>query len=144
MLRWFSHLKIAHKLTLGFGLVLLLMTATLMTDVLASRQQTSVEVQLVNRLYPSRQAANEIVTLVYAANDARLVYVLADNEHAAAQLRAYNQDMQQLRALVGQARTLALSDAQRTIADAFFPVLFGKGDFTTTRAMRSRSNKRGS
>jgi len=37
----------------------------------------------VDRLYPSRQAANEIVTLVYAANDARLVYVVGDNEHAA-------------------------------------------------------------
>jgi hypothetical protein len=83
MLRWFSQLKIARKLTLGFGLVLLLMTTTLVTDVLASRQQTSVEEQLVDRLYPSRQAANEIVTLVYAANDARLVYVVGDNEHAA-------------------------------------------------------------
>src|SRR2546422_1818154 len=103
MVRWFSHLKIAHKLTLGFGLVLLLMTTTLVTDVLASRQQTNVEEHLVDRLYPARQAANEIVTLVYAANNARLVYVLADNEHAAAaQLRAYNQDMQQLRVLVGQ------------------------------------------
>src|SRR5438132_11479778 len=71
MLRWFSNLKIAHKLTLGFGLVLLLMLGTLATDVLASRQQTSVVDQLVDRLYPARQAANQIVTLVYAANTAR-------------------------------------------------------------------------
>ena len=99
MLRWFSNLKIAYKLTLGFGLVLLLMTTTLVTDILASQQQASVVDQLVDRLYPSRQAANEIVTLVYAANNARLVYVLAANEHvAAAQLQTYNQDMQQLRA----------------------------------------------
>ncbi len=130
MLCWFSNLKIAHKLTLGFGLVLLLMTATLVTDVLASRQQTNVVDQLVDRLYPSRQAANEIVSLVYAANNARLVYVLTANEHdAAAQLQTYNQDMQQLRALLGQARALASSDAQRTIADAFSPVFFGKGGF---------------
>ncbi len=73
MLRWFSNLKIAHKLLLGFGLVLVLMATTLVTDVLASRQQTSVVDQLVDRLYPSRQTANQIVTLVYAANNARLV-----------------------------------------------------------------------
>jgi CHASE3 domain sensor protein len=73
MVRWFSNLKIAHKLLLGFGLVLVLMATTLVTDVLASRQQTSVVDQLVDRLYPSRQTANQIVTLVYAANNARLV-----------------------------------------------------------------------
>ena len=42
MLRWFSHLKIAHKLTLGFGLVLLLMTTTLVTDDLAETVPGSV------------------------------------------------------------------------------------------------------
>ena len=70
---------------------------------------------------------------------------LTANEYvAAAQLQTYNQDMQQLCALVGQARALASSDAQRTISDAFSPVFFGKGGFTTTRARRSCSNKRGS
>src|SRR5579859_4201270 len=74
MLRWFNNLKIAHKLTLGFGLILLLMIATQVIGVLASRQQTDGVHQLVHRLYLSRRAANEIVTLVYIAQDARLLY----------------------------------------------------------------------
>jgi len=130
MLRWFNNLKIASKLTLGFGLILLLMASTLVTDVFASRQQTNGVNQLVHRLYLSRHAANEIVTLVYAANDARLLYVLEGNKQdAAAQLQVYNQDMQQIRVQVGQARALAISDAQRTLMDAFLSDFFGKGGF---------------
>src|SRR5579864_3223885 len=63
MLRWFSNLKIAHKLILGFGLVLLLMLATLATDAVVSTGQTAVANHLVDHLYPARQAAGEIVTL---------------------------------------------------------------------------------
>ena len=52
MLRWFANLKVAHKLTLGFGLVLLLMSSTLAADVVASTEQTAVVNRLVHHLYP--------------------------------------------------------------------------------------------
>ena len=66
MLRWFSNLKIAHKLTLGFGLVLLLMLGTLAIDMVASTAQTAEADRLVDHLYPARQVAREIVALAYA------------------------------------------------------------------------------
>ena len=50
-------MKGAHKLALGFGIVLLLMLGTLAADVFASTQQSAVADRLVHHLYPAREAA---------------------------------------------------------------------------------------
>ena len=57
MVQNFIHLKIAHKLTLGFGIVLLLLISALAADTFASTQQTAVADRLVHHLYPAREAA---------------------------------------------------------------------------------------
>src|ERR1700730_1314661 len=98
MLRWFSNLKIAHKLTLGFGLVLLLMLGTLATDAVVSTTQKAVADHLVDHLYPARQAAREVVTLARAADSdaGRYLLELDDQSRAATDLRTYEQEVQQI------------------------------------------------
>ncbi len=131
MLRWFSNLKIAHKLILGFGLVLLLMLGTLATDAVVSTGQTAVANHLVNHLYPARQAAREIVTLARAADSdaGRYLLELDDQSRAATDLRTYEQEVQQIRRALAQAYTLADTDGQRQNIQAFTTFYFGKGGY---------------
>ena len=131
MLRWFSNLKIAHKLTLGFGLVLLLMLATLATDAVVSTEQTAVANHLVDHLYPARQTASEIVTLARAADSdaGRYLLELDDQSRAATDLRTYEQEVQQIRQALTQANALADTDGQRQNIQAFTTFYFGKGGY---------------
>ena len=59
MLRWFANLKVAHKLALGFGLVLLLLIGTLVADVYVSAQQSTVADHIIHHLNPAVEAAHE-------------------------------------------------------------------------------------
>ncbi len=69
MVQRFTNMKVAHKLTLGFGIVLLLMLGTLAADVFASTQQSAVADRLVHHLYPAREAAEQILTWDRSADD---------------------------------------------------------------------------
>src|SRR5438132_2374684 len=128
MRRWFANLKVAHKLALGFGLVLLLMSSTLTVDVGASARQTAVVNRLVYHLYPARQVARGIVTLARAADDDAAWYLmLRDKSQAARYLHVYYQEMQQLREAVTRAQALADSEGQRKELNQFATSYFGKG-----------------
>ena len=74
-------MKVAHKLALGFGIVLLLMLSTLATDVLASTQQSAVADRLVHHLYPARQVAEQILTQDRSADDDGGAYLLSRGTH---------------------------------------------------------------
>jgi methyl-accepting chemotaxis protein len=131
MLRWFSNLKIAHKLTVGFGLVLLLMLGTLATDVVVSTAQTAVADHLVDHLYPARQVARQIVALAYAADgDAgRYLLEIENQSEAATDLHSYDREVQRLRQALTQAYALADTDGQRQDIQAFTTFYFGKGGY---------------
>ncbi len=131
MVRWFSNLKIGLKLTLGFGLVLLLMLGTLATDVVVSTAQKAIADHLVDHLYPARQAAREIVTLARAADSdaGRYLLELDDQSRAATDLRTYEQEVQQIRQALAQANALADTDGQRQNIQAFTTFYFGKGGY---------------
>ncbi len=51
----FIAMKVAHKLALGFGIVLLLLLSTLAADVVASTQQSAVVDRLVHHLRTHRR-----------------------------------------------------------------------------------------
>ncbi|MBA2287824.1 MAG: diguanylate cyclase [Ktedonobacteraceae bacterium] len=126
MLSWFANLKIAHKLALGFGLVLLLMSSTLAVDVLASAQQSAVVAHLVYHLYPARYSAREIVTLVRAADADSARYIITrDKLQATRLLYIYYQDIQQLRETVSKANVLADSREQQQALNQFSTFYFG-------------------
>jgi CHASE3 domain sensor protein len=126
MFNWFAHLKIAHKLALGFGLVLLLMGGTLAADVTASTQQSALADRLVHHLFPARMAAREIVTWVRSADDDGAWYILTRKPaQAAALLHTYYADTQRVQANLAAARALADTASQRTAMQSF--VGFGQG-----------------
>jgi len=90
MVQRFIQMKVAYKLTLGFGIVLLLMLSTLAVDVVASTQQSSLLEHIVHHLNPEREAAHEIATLVRAADDDGALYLLtSDPRRAASSLHNY-------------------------------------------------------
>jgi diguanylate cyclase (GGDEF)-like protein len=123
-------MKVAHKLALGFGIVLLLLLSTLATDVFASKQQSTVVDRLVHHLYPARKAAEQIVTWDRSADDDAAAYVLSrDKTLAASYLQAYNTDVQHLRDVLVQAQALADTDAQRHDIQQFTLYYFGTGGY---------------
>lgn len=138
---WFANLNVTHKLSLGFGLVLLLMSSTLAVDVLASTQQTAVVNRLVQHLYPARQSAHNIVTLARAADDDAAWYLmLRDTSQTAIYLRTYYQEVQQLRQTVTQTEALADTQVQRQELEQFVTFYFGKGGYydDTVAAFRQK------
>ena len=143
MVQRFIKMKVAHKLTLGFGIVLLLMLSTLTADVVASTYQTTVVDRLVHHLYPSRQMAEQIVTLDRSADDDGAAYLLSrDKTLAAIYLHAYATDVQQLRDVLIQARALSDTNGQRHDVQTFTLFYFGKGGYyqdTQTAFAQKRS-----
>jgi len=130
MLRWFANLKVAHKLAIGFGLVLLLLIGTLVTDVYVSDQQSAVGDHIIHHLIPAFGAAHEIVTLTRAADDDGAWYLLArDKKVAAASLNRFEQYVQQLRAVVAEAAALADTPVQRKEIQEFSTFYFRTGGF---------------
>ena len=123
-------MKVAHKLTLGFGIVLLLLIGTLVTDVSVSNQQSAVGDHIIHHLIPASEAAHEIVTLTRAADDDGAWYLLArDKKVAAAALQRFEQDVQQLRAVLAQAEALADTAVQRQDIQGFRTFYFRPGGF---------------
>ena len=123
-------MKVAYKLALGFGLVLLLLIGTLVTDVSVSNQQAAVGDHIIHHLIPAVGAAHEIVTLTRAADDDGAWYLLArDKKVAAAALQRFEQDVQQLRAVLAEAETLADTAAQRQEIQDFRTFYFRPGGF---------------
>ena len=123
-------MKVAHKLVLGFGIVLLLFISTLATDVVASTRQTDVVDRLVHHLYPARQVAEQIVTLTRSADDDGGSYLLSrDKTLATTYLGAYDQDVLQLRNTLVQANVLADTSVQRREIQQFTSYYFGKGGY---------------
>ncbi len=145
MVQRFTQMKVAHKLALGFGIVLLLMLSTLAVDVVASTQQEAVVDHLVHHLYPAREAAEEILTQDRSADDDGGSYLLADNTAlAATYLHAYDQDIQQLRDNLVQAKALADTKEQRTLLQQYTLFYFGKGGYyedTQTAFAQKRSGQ---
>ncbi|MHB8597871.1 MAG: EAL domain-containing protein [Ktedonobacteraceae bacterium] len=145
MLQWLAHLKVAHKLIVGFGFVLLLMSSTLAASAFASTQQTAVVDRLIHHLYPARYAARDIVTLsLDVDNDAARYLLSRDKGQAAASLRSYYQNVQQIREGVILAKALADTDTQRKELEAFTTFYFGKDgyyDDTVTAFKQKQAGK---
>jgi len=130
MVQRFIQMKVAHKLTLGFGIVLLLLIGTLVTDVSVSNQQSAVGDHITHHLIPASEAAHEIVTLTRAADDDGAWYLLArDTKVAAAALQRFEQDVQQLRAALAEAQALADTPVQRQDIQDFSTVYFRPAGF---------------
>jgi len=130
MLQKFTHLKVTHKLALGFGVVLLLMNIALAADVYASFRQSALDYYLIHHLNPANDAADEIVSLTRAADDDGASYLLSrDKTLAANYLQSYDQDVQQLREVVARAKALADTDVQRHDLQTFTRFYFDKGGY---------------
>ena len=130
MFGWFVNMKVAHKLTFGFGLIMLLLISTLVVDVSVSAQQSAIANHIVRHLNPAFDAANEIVTLTLAADDDGAWYLLAhDQKVAAAALSRYEQDVQQLRAVLAEAKALADTEVQRKAIQEFDSFYFRPGGY---------------
>src|ERR1017187_6753319 len=105
----FRQLKLIRLLTLGFGLLLLCIVATVGTNLAANTLHQASTDRLVDHLYPARQSAHAIVRLVLTIDDEGAWYVLSHDPHQQAQLlQSYQQDVQALRVAV--ARSTALAD----------------------------------
>ena len=130
MVQGFTDMKVAHKLALGFGIVLLLMLGTLAADVFASTRQAAVADRLVDHLYPAREAAEQLLTWDRSADDDGGAYLLArDKTLAASYLQAYNQDVQQLHEVLVQAQALADTEEQRHDIQQFTRYYFGTNGY---------------
>ena len=126
-------LSVRTKLLGGFAVVLVVMAGTLAIDIAASNNQAQIADRIVKHLDPARIAAARIVTLVRAIDDdgAWVVGSMSgDKAHSSELLATYYTEVDELKATVQQALTLADTDAQRTAIEEFKAFYWGTKPLT--------------
>jgi methyl-accepting chemotaxis protein len=113
-------LSIRAKLVAGFGVVLVLMGANLVTNLVLANQQAATANRIVTHLMPARVAARDIVAWVRSADDDGAWYVMTtDPNQSASLMQSYKADLKQVDSVVATAKQLADTPAQRDALASF-------------------------
>jgi len=123
-------LKFTRLLSLGFGLMLLCIVATVGTNLAANTQHLANSDLIIDHLYPSHKSAEFIVRLTRAIDDQGARYILSYDPHQQTQLpQTYQQDVQALRVAVARSTALADTPQQRSALVSFTRYFFESGGY---------------
>jgi methyl-accepting chemotaxis protein len=125
--------SIRGKLLVGFAAAFVLMAAALLWQVWTVRAQAELSSRVIGQLYPARQAAQDVLLLVRAADEdgawAILTTNFADGQRV---LRKYGDDIAAVADAKDRVRALAITDDQRAAIDRFDAFWSHRGGYLRT------------
>ncbi len=129
----FRQMKLTHLLRLGFGLMLLCMIGTFGANLVANTQYQASTDRLIDHIYPARQQAHSIVTLMFSIDDDGAWYILSHSpQQQALLLQNYQQEVRAFRVALVQSAALADTSAQRSALNDLQQFFFGPGGYYST------------